>query len=95
MLASDWLISLGTYPIRPPLPAIGGGEGVAEVVSVGGDNDNGGELRPGDWVIPSRPMLGTWRSHVVNSAEDWIRVRNDMPVLGAATMAINPCTAYR
>ena len=26
---------LGTYPIRPPLPATGGGEGVAEVVAVG------------------------------------------------------------
>ena len=29
------LHSVGTYPIRPPLPATGGGEGVAEVVAVG------------------------------------------------------------
>ena len=55
---------LGTYPIRPPLPATGGGEGVAEIMSVG---DNDGDLRPGDWVIPARPMVGTWRSHVVSN----------------------------
>ena len=55
---------LGTYPIRPPLPATGGGEGVAEILSVG---DEEGELRPGDWVIPARPMVGTWRSHVVSN----------------------------
>ena len=54
---------LGTYPIRPPLPATGGGEGVAEILSVGDDD---GDLRPGDWVIPARPMVGTWRSHVVS-----------------------------
>ena len=39
---------LGSYPIRPALPATGGGEGVAEVVTVGDNTD----LVPGDWVIP-------------------------------------------
>ena len=77
---ADINVLQGTYPIRPALPATGGGEGVAEIVSTGGDTD----LRPGDWVIPARPMLGTWRSHVLNTGDDWIRVRSDMPVLGTA-----------
>jgi len=88
---ADINILQGTYPIRPPLPATGGGEGVAEVVSVGGDSD----LAPGDWVVPARPMVGTWRSHVVGDSDDFIKIRNDIPVLGAATMLINPCSAYR
>ena len=68
---------LGTYPIRPPLPATGGGEGVAEILSVG---DNEGDLRPGDWVIPARPMVGTWRSHVVSNNQvrgSWIESSYD------------------
>jgi len=89
---ADINVLQGTYPIRPPLPATGGGEGVAEILSVGDDD---GDLRPGDWVIPARPMVGTWRSHVVSATQDWIKVSNDVPVLGAATMLINPCTAYR
>ena len=57
---------LGTYPIRPTLPATGGGEGVAEILSVG---DEESDLRPGDWVIPARPMVGTWRSHIVSPTQ--------------------------
>ena len=88
---ADINVLQGTYPIRPPLPATGGGEGVAEVVSVGGGSD----LAPGDWVVPARPMVGTWRSHVLAQTEEFIKIRNDIPVLGAATMLINPCSAYR
>merc|ERR1719347_473338 len=87
---ADINVLQGTYPIRPPLPATGGGEGVAEVVSVGGGSD----LAPGDWVVPARPMVGTWRSHVLAQTEEFIKIRNDIPVLGAATMLINPCSAY-
>ena len=43
----------------------------------------------------ARPMVGTWRSHVISDQQEWIKIRNDIPVLGAATMLINPCTAYR
>ena len=35
MMVTFYTRSVGTYPIRPPLPATGGGEGVAEVVAVG------------------------------------------------------------
>ena len=30
-------------------------------------------MSPGDWVIPARPMVGTWRSHVLGDHRDWIR----------------------
>ena len=89
---ADINVLQGTYPIRPALPATGGGEGVAEILSVGGEVR---DLSPGDWVLPARPMSGTWRTHSVSHHLDWIRVRNDIPALGAATMLINPCTAYR
>jgi len=81
----------GSYPIRPALPAVGGGEGVAEVVTAGPDCS----LKPGDWVLPGKPMSGTWVSHSVSRQEDWIPVRNDIPAMGAATMMVNPCTALR
>jgi len=88
---ADINILQGTYPIRPPLPATGGGEGVAEIVAAG---ENCG-LQKGDWVLPFLPMTGTWRTHVVNDQDDWIKIRNDIPAVIAATILVNPCTALR
>lgn len=88
---ADINVLQGSYPIRPPLPATPGGEGVAEIVAAGPDS----RLSPGDWVLPGRPMTGTWRSHLVEQEEFWIKIRNDIPAILAATIMINPCTAYR
>ncbi len=52
----------GVYPIRPPLPAVPGSEGVGEVIAV--EVDNSSELQVGDWVLPAQPALGTWRTHM-------------------------------
>lgn len=49
------IIFLGLYPIKPPLPAVGGGEGVGEVTEVGPKVTS---LRKGDVVIPASPELG-------------------------------------
>ena len=49
------LPSLNTT-IKPSLPAIGGGEGVGEVLSVGPEVKN---LKIGDWVFPGGNMKGT------------------------------------
>lgn len=38
---------------------------------------------------------GTWRSHRVCDVTDLIKVRNDIPVEYAATIASNPSTAFR
>lgn len=49
MEAEHDLVSIGSYPVLCPLPAVGGNEGVAEVIEVGSDVTS---LRPGDWVMP-------------------------------------------
>ena len=71
---ADINVLQGTYPIRPPLPATGGGEGVAEIVAAGAAS----QLQPGDWVLPARPMTGTWRSHMVSTDDHWIKVTIDL-----------------
>ena len=40
--------STGTYPLKPSLPAVGGNEGVGEVIETGKDVQN---LNTGDQVI--------------------------------------------
>jgi trans-2-enoyl-CoA reductase len=51
---------LGVYATRPPLPAVGGGEGVGVVTSVGAEVTTLGE---GDWVVMSKPGLGERNCH--------------------------------
>lgn len=46
----------GVYPIRPTLPAIGGNEGVAQILQVGKSVKG---LTVNDMVIPSKPGFGT------------------------------------
>ncbi|XP_070366631.1 enoyl-[acyl-carrier-protein] reductase, mitochondrial isoform X2 [Equus asinus] len=82
----------GNYGILPKLPAVGGNEGVGQVVAVGSSVTG---VKPGDWVIPANAGLGTWRTEAVFSKESLIRVPNDIPLQSAATLGVNPCTAYR
>ncbi|MCO5559686.1 hypothetical protein L7F22_013287 [Adiantum nelumboides] len=82
----------GVYPIGPPPPAVGGNEGVGEVIAVAEGVQN---LSVNDWVIPAKAGLGTWRTYVVNEEIDWCKVRRDVPVEYAATAFINPCAALR
>ncbi|XP_057209596.1 enoyl-[acyl-carrier-protein] reductase, mitochondrial [Triplophysa rosa] len=82
----------GSYPILCPLPAVGGNEGVGEVIEVGSDVT---ALKPGDWVVPIDAGFGTWRTGVVCKDHDVMSVCKHISVLGAATVFVNPCTAYR
>uniref|UniRef100_A0A8C7GTV2 Enoyl-[acyl-carrier-protein] reductase, mitochondrial n=1 Tax=Oncorhynchus kisutch TaxID=8019 RepID=A0A8C7GTV2_ONCKI len=66
----------GTYAILPDLPAVGGNEGVAQ-------------------VIPRDAGLGTWRTAAVIAEDDVISLPNDIPLFSAATLGVNPCTAFR
>ena len=43
------------YPLKPSLPAVGGGEGVGVVRETG---EGVTSVKSGDWVIPSGPSLG-------------------------------------
>ena len=45
----------GVYPIKPALPAVGGGEGVGVVRETG---ESVTTVKSGDWVIPAGPALG-------------------------------------
>ncbi|KAI8914058.1 hypothetical protein DFJ77DRAFT_490853 [Powellomyces hirtus] len=88
----------GTYPLKPPFNptiggAIGGNEGVAEVISVG-DGVRG--IHVGDWVIPVASGSGTWRTHAQYEAEDVLKLESEgVSKIIAATISVNPSTAYR
>ncbi|TKS82356.1 Enoyl-[acyl-carrier-protein] reductase, mitochondrial [Collichthys lucidus] len=40
-------------------------------------------------------IQGTWRTEAVLSEHDVITLPNDIPLLAAATLGVNPCTAFR
>uniref|UniRef100_A0A3P9H826 Enoyl-[acyl-carrier-protein] reductase, mitochondrial n=1 Tax=Oryzias latipes TaxID=8090 RepID=A0A3P9H826_ORYLA len=89
---SDINMIQGTYAILPDLPSIGGNEGVGTIIETGKKVKT---LKVGDWVIPRDAGLGTWRTEAVFAEEDVISVPNDIPLLSAATLGVNPCTAFR
>lgn len=41
------------------------------------------------------PDSGTWRTEAVFSEETLIGIPKDIPLQSAATLGVNPCTAYR
>ncbi|CAD7696606.1 unnamed protein product [Ostreobium quekettii] len=81
----------GKYPLLPQsLPAVGGHEGVGEIISIGAKVS---DLTVGDWVVPLESGLGTWREAGVFKRTAWHKVPRDLPLESAATMSINPPTA--
>lgn len=44
---------------------------------------------------PAHPDSGTWRTEAVFSEEALIGIPKDIPLQSAATLGVNPCTAYR
>lgn len=82
----------GTYALLPDLPAVGGNEGVGQVVEIGSHVTS---LKPGDWVIPTDAAFGTWRTDAVFNEDTLVKLPRDIPLLCAANLSVNPCTAYR
>lgn len=82
----------GVYPVKPKLPAVGGFEGVSEVLAVGSSVE---DVRKGDYVLPSSAGFGTWRTISTTSADNVLKIPSDLSIIAAATVAVNPCTAYR
>jgi len=82
----------GTYMITPPLPAVGGNEGVFEVVQCG---KNVTKHKVGDRVVPSEVGLGTWASYLCTNEHNMMRISNDVPIAQAAMICVNPLTALR
>jgi len=86
---SDLLTLTGDYGDLPPLPAVGGREGVGRVAALGAD---AGEPAVGQLVLQPRGC-GTWSSHIVADAAQLRRLPNEADPLQLAMMTINPPTA--
>jgi len=85
----------GVYPIRPRFReygAVGGNEGVAEVVAAGSKIKN---LTVGDWVIPDIKAYGTWQTYATSQEHELQKISKDISKISAATISVNPPTAYR
>eukprot|EP00808_Paulinella_micropora_P027235 g53256.t1 len=81
---TDVLLGILAAPINPA--DINMLEGVGSAVK---------SLVVGDHVIPAEPGLGTWREHAILPETQVDRVSPALPLSMAATIAVNPCTAYR
>jgi trans-2-enoyl-CoA reductase len=82
----------GAYAIRPKFPAVAGNEGVAVVTAVGAGVTND---KVNDRVIPTQAGFGTWRNKAVAASADVLKVSDKIKVEDAATLAVNPATAFR
>lgn len=82
----------GTYPLPEQKVHIAGNEGVGCVEYVGSGVR---KVQVGDWVIPRRNYLGTWREQIVCLEDDVTVVPKTLPLHVAASLKVNPPTAYR
>ncbi|KAL8646709.1 MAG: hypothetical protein Q9210_005975 [Variospora velana] len=92
----------GTYPTAPPFTsaigtaqphAVPGNEACFEVLSAGSACK---DVSKGDWVIPRRTGLGTWRTHIQVEEDKVTKVDNNgLKAEQVATVSVNPVTAYR
>lgn len=86
---SDVLTLTGEYGMLPPLPAIGGNEGVGRIQQVGPDVD---AARVGQTVL--LPVgCGTWSTHVVVPAKGLVVLPGQADPRQLAMLTVNPPTA--
>jgi len=88
---ADVNVMQGRYGKQPALPAAVGNEGVGEVVELGPGVDS---LERGRWVRP-QPGVGTWRQALVVEADRLTPLPGSLTVEQAATVCVNPATAWR
>jgi mitochondrial enoyl-[acyl-carrier protein] reductase / trans-2-enoyl-CoA reductase len=86
---SDVLTLTGDYGMLPPLPAVGGGEGVGRVLALGPDTAG---PAPGTTVLLP-PGSGTWASHQVASAKHLVPLPAGADPLQLCMLTVNPPTA--
>lgn len=86
---SDVLTLTGQYGILPPLPAIGGNEGVAKVIEHGT-----GVSKPAIGQTVLLPMgIGTWATHIVADAKGLVPLPNEVDPVQLSMITVNPPTA--
>lgn len=86
---SNLLMLTGEYGVLPPLPAIGGSEGVGRVVALG---EGVSALPVGQLVLLPRGR-GTWVTHVVADARDVVPLPEGADPLQLSMLTVNPPTA--
>uniref|UniRef100_A0A1B0FDC1 Enoyl-[acyl-carrier-protein] reductase, mitochondrial n=1 Tax=Glossina morsitans morsitans TaxID=37546 RepID=A0A1B0FDC1_GLOMM len=82
----------GKYPVKPKFPAIAGNECVGEIQEVGSCVKN---LKKGQRVVPFATGLGTWSTHAIYDEDQLLPISDKIGLAEAATLTVNPCTAYR
>jgi NADPH:quinone reductase-like Zn-dependent oxidoreductase len=86
---SDVLTLTGHYGMLPPLPAIGGNEGVGDIEALGPEVTG---LSLGQRVL--LPVgIGTWSTHVVADANKLMPLPNAADPVQLSMMTVNPPTA--
>lgn len=86
---ADVLTLTGEYGVLPPLPAIGGREGVGRVAELGADAQG-----PAVGRLVLLPLgCGSWSTHVVVDAKQLVPLPDEADPLQLAMMTINPPTA--
>jgi NADPH:quinone reductase-like Zn-dependent oxidoreductase len=86
---SDVLTLTGEYGMLPPLPAVGGNEGVGRVLELGPDTKG---PKPGQIVL--LPVgCGTWSTHVMVEAARLMPLPNEADPQQLSMMTVNPPTA--
>jgi len=86
---SDVLTLTGQYGLLPPLPAVGGSEGVGRVIELGPDTQ--GPAMGQTVLLPAGS--GTWATHVVVPAAQLIPLPNEADPRQLAMLTVNPPTA--
>ena len=86
---SDVLTLTGQYGVLPPLPAVGGNEGVGRVVEVATGVER---LQVGQTVLLPAGS-GTWTTHMIADASALVPLPNDADPQQLAMITVNPPTA--
>ncbi|CAA19533.1 Enoyl-[acyl-carrier-protein] reductase, mitochondrial [Caenorhabditis elegans] len=80
----------GNYAVRAELPVIGGSEGVGRVVKAG----SGSRFKSGDHVTIFSANTPIWTEFGVVDDDELVKLDNRIPLDLAATLMINPPTAW-
>jgi mitochondrial enoyl-[acyl-carrier protein] reductase / trans-2-enoyl-CoA reductase len=86
---SDVLMLTGAYGMLPPLPAVGGSEGVGRVVELGPDVTG---IGVGQTVLLPAGS-GTWTTHLVADARRLVPIPDGADPQQLAMLTVNPATA--
>jgi len=87
---SDVLTLTGEYGMLPPLPAVGGMEGVGKVIELG---EGVGFPKVGQRVLLSA-IGGTWTTHLIAPANSLMPLPDGVDVKQQSMMTVNPPTAH-